>query len=109
MAKRNQQDSNNPRKKFKNDQFFRPPVGSLNPNDDTLIFQELELDHYLSRPYPGMPGAQTGMVPVIRMFGVTKVGNSVCCHIHGFSPYFYVNLPDNFEEAEMYLFKVRIL
>jgi DNA polymerase delta subunit 1 len=108
MAKRNQQDSNNPRKKFKNDQFFRPPVGSLNPNDDTLIFQELELDHYLSRPYPGMPGAQTGMVPVIRMFGVTKVGNSVCCHIHGFSPYFYVNLPDNFEEAEMYLFKEKL-
>jgi DNA polymerase delta subunit 1 len=108
MAKRNQQDSNNPRKKFKNDQFFRPPVGSLNPNDDTLIFQELELDHYLSRPYPGMPGAQMGMVPVIRMFGVTKVGNSVCCHIHGFSPYFYVNLPDNFEEAEMYLFKEKL-
>jgi DNA polymerase delta subunit 1 len=92
----------------RNDQFFRPPVGSLNPNDDTLIFQELELDHYLSRPYPGMPGAQTGMVPVIRMFGVTKVGNSVCCHIHGFSPYFYVNLPDNFEEAEMYLFKEKL-
>ncbi|CAG7821425.1 unnamed protein product [Allacma fusca] len=30
------------------------------------------------------------------MYGVTDDGNAVCCHVHGFSPYFYVSVPDNF-------------
>ena len=33
------------------------------------------------------------------MYGVTEDGNSVCCHIHGFTPYFYVSLPENFTAA----------
>lgn len=41
----------------------------------------------------GMPGQSQGKVPIIRMFGVTDSGNSVCCHIHGFAPYFYVPAP----------------
>ncbi|RZC43128.1 DNA polymerase delta catalytic subunit [Asbolus verrucosus] len=105
MSKRPDPFPHGSRKKFKNDKLFRPPVGSLNPEVDKLIFQELELDHYLSQPYPGMPGAQTGVVPVIRMFGITEEGNSVCCHIHGFSPYLYVNLPDHFTGADLHPFK----
>ena len=27
------------------------------------------------------------------MFGVTMEGNSVCAHVHGFSPYFYIAAP----------------
>lgn len=42
----------------------------------------------------GMPGQSQGKVPIIRMFGVTDSGNSVCCHIHGFAPYFYVPAPN---------------
>lgn len=42
----------------------------------------------------GMPGQSRGKVPIIRMFGVTDNGNSVCCHIHGFAPYFYVTAPN---------------
>ncbi len=30
---------------------------------------------------------------VIRLFGTTAEGNSVCAHIHGFVPYFYVRKP----------------
>lgn len=41
----------------------------------------------------GMPGQSQGKVPIIRMFGVTDSGNSVCCHVHGFAPYFYVPAP----------------
>lgn len=41
----------------------------------------------------GMPGQTQGKVPIIRMFGVTDNGNSVCCHVHGFAPYFYVPAP----------------
>lgn len=83
-------------------------MGKLDPGQ-TLIFQELELDFYIGNVYKGMPGAQTGMVPIMRMFGVNKEGNSVCCHVHGFSPYFYVNLPDSFKESELGAFKVTVV
>jgi len=33
--------------------------------------------------------------PVIRFFGVTNEGNSVCAHIHGFIPYGYFSMPEN--------------
>ena len=48
-------------------------------------------------PLPGMPGAQTGVVPIMRMFGVTAGGNSVCCHVHGFAPYLFVPVPEFFK------------
>lgn len=91
---------------FRCDVSRRPPPKKLNPKNDKFIFQQIELDHYQGRPLPGMPGAQTGPVPVMRMFGVTAEGNSVCCHIHGFSPYFFVSLPSNFKESDCQPFKV---
>lgn len=84
-------------------------MGNLNPESSDLTFQQLELDHYVGTPYPGMSGAQTGSVPIMRMFGVTKSGNSVCCHIHGFSPYFYASLPQTFTQADCSSFKVNII
>nr|BCB92279.1 DNA polymerase delta catalytic subunit [Cyzicus gifuensis] len=45
-----------------------------------------------------MPGSQSGSVAVSRIFGVTRDGNSVCCHVHGFAPYFYITAPQNFSE-----------
>lgn len=78
----------------------------MNTNTDNFIFQELELEHYVGHVYKNMPGPQSGLVPIIRMFGVTRSGNSVCCHVHGFSPYFYVNLPDTFTTADLPQFKV---
>lgn len=33
---------------------------------------------------------------IFRLFGVTEDGRSICCHVHGFSPYFYVALPAQF-------------
>ena len=36
-----------------------------------------------------MPGSKAEKVAVVRVFGVTKQGNSVLCKIHGFMPYFY--------------------
>lgn len=86
----------------------RPSVGNIDSIKDTLIFQELELDHYIGTHYPGMPGAQSGPVPIIRTFGITKSGNSVCCHIHGFSPYFYINVPQSFSESDCKPFKTKL-
>lgn len=48
---------------------------------------------YAGEAVAGMPGQSQGKVPIVRMFGVTDSGNSVCCHIHGFAPYFYVPAP----------------
>ena len=28
-------------------------------------------------------------VPILRMYGITAAGNSVCGFLHGFEPYFY--------------------
>lgn len=35
-------------------------------------------------------------------------GNSVCAHVHGFSPYLYVIAPDNFQKAYLPEFKKRL-
>ncbi|XP_066252810.1 DNA polymerase delta catalytic subunit [Euwallacea similis] len=109
MSKRKSGEHDGSFKKFKpNSKIQRPPVPQLNPSKDVLIFQEIELDNYVGQVYPGMPGPQTGQVPIMRMFGITKGGNSVCCHVHGFSPYFYINLPDKFTDADLEPFKNKL-
>lgn len=55
-----------------------------------------------------MPGMQQGLVPIIRMFGITEEGHSVCCHIHGFTPYLYVDIPNSFRDEDLGPFKVNI-
>lgn len=55
--------------------------------------------------FSGMPGSQMGPVPIMRMFGVTMEGNSVCCHVHGFTPYMYIGAPKGFENKDCRPFK----
>ena len=80
---------------FPGNRWTRPPPPSIDPAVDSITFQQIDIDHYLGDPIPGMPGAQTGPVPILRMFGVTMEGNSVCAHVHGFLPYFYVPAPSD--------------
>uniref|UniRef100_A0A3P8W4X2 DNA polymerase n=1 Tax=Cynoglossus semilaevis TaxID=244447 RepID=A0A3P8W4X2_CYNSE len=88
-----------------NPRWQRPNAPPLNSSSDTLVFQQIDLDYYLDSPVAGMPGQSQGKVPIIRMFGVTDSGNSVCCHIHGFAPYFYVPAPNGFTAAHLSDFK----
>ncbi|KAA0187837.1 hypothetical protein HAZT_HAZT007116 [Hyalella azteca] len=83
-----------------------PPVSA---DKESLVFQQLEIDHYIGNARKDMPGQQAGRVPIMRMFGVTDNGNSVCCHVHGFSPYFYVKCPPIFKEQHLAPFKVSYL
>uniref|UniRef100_A0A673JJH1 DNA polymerase delta catalytic subunit n=1 Tax=Sinocyclocheilus rhinocerous TaxID=307959 RepID=A0A673JJH1_9TELE len=84
-----------------NPRWKRPHAPPLQPNSDTLIFQQIDLDYYLGSAVAGMPGQVQGKVPIVRMFGVTDSGNSVCCHVHGFAPYFYVPAPNGFTNAHL--------
>uniref|UniRef100_A0A7N6A3U1 DNA polymerase delta catalytic subunit n=1 Tax=Anabas testudineus TaxID=64144 RepID=A0A7N6A3U1_ANATE len=76
-----------------NPRWRRPNAPTLDPSSDKLVFQQIDLDYYLGSAVAGMPGQLQGKVPIIRMFGVTDSGNSVCCHVHGFAPYFFVPAP----------------
>lgn len=87
-----------PENQTTSERWSRPPPPELDPSKHNLEFQQLDVENYLGQPLPGMPGAQIGPVPVVRMFGVTMEGNSVCCHVHGFCPYFYIEAPSQFEE-----------
>jgi DNA polymerase delta subunit 1 len=66
------------------------------------------MDMYDGAPLPenprkgyGLPGARKGTVPILRMYGVTAAGNSVCAHIHGFTPYFWTSPPPGMEEKDI--------
>ncbi|XP_076851687.1 DNA polymerase delta catalytic subunit [Brachyhypopomus gauderio] len=84
-----------------NPRWRRPAAPILHPDKDTLVFQQIDLDYYLGTAVANMPGPLQGKAPVVRMFGVTDGGHSVCCHIHGFAPYFYVPAPAGFSHSHL--------
>nr|XP_018670402.1 DNA polymerase delta catalytic subunit isoform X1 [Ciona intestinalis] len=80
-------------------EWQRPPLPKIDPNNDPIIFQQLDLEHYTDdKEYPGMPPPQGGTAPIIRMYGVTTEGHSILCHFHGFLPYFYVKAMPGFKD-----------
>ncbi|KAG6450054.1 DNA polymerase delta catalytic subunit [Manduca sexta] len=88
-----------PENQTTNMKWSRPPAPALDPRKDSLVFQQIDIDNYNGQPIQGMPGSQLAPVPIMRMYGITMEGNSVCCHVHGFTPYFYVTVPANFTES----------
>ena len=52
-----------------------------------------------------MPGARTGVVPILSLYGVTASGASVCAHVHGFSAYLWASPPPSMTEADVPAFK----
>ncbi len=41
---------------------------------------------------------------LIKVYGVTNTGNSVCVHIHGFEPFFYFKIPQEWEQVHFNFF-----
>ncbi|RWR92782.1 DNA polymerase delta catalytic subunit isoform X1 [Cinnamomum micranthum f. kanehirae] len=72
----------------------RPPLSpsslSLSQN---IIFQQLEIDYVIGDSHQELLPNSSGPAAILRIFGVTKEGHSVCCHVHGFEPYFYISCP----------------
>ena len=50
----------------------RPDPPQIDPSNEKFIFQQIDIDSYIGKPLVGMPGASSGPVPVMRMFGVTE-------------------------------------
>ncbi|XP_067005880.1 DNA polymerase delta catalytic subunit isoform X2 [Anabrus simplex] len=97
-----------PETHYTNVKWSRPAPPNLKPQQDALVFQQIDIDHYTGQPMAGMPGSQMGPVPVMRMFGITAEGNSVCCHVHGFTPYLFVTAPEGFSEKHCAQFRTAL-
>ena len=86
--------------------WARPAVSSSvwKTNDNDLNLQWLDIDMIGGaplaenpNPQKGTVGAKSGTVPIIRLYGVNEVGNSVAVFIHGFTSYGYFALPRGYE------------
>jgi DNA polymerase delta subunit 1 len=77
------------------------PVNPLLNESDSLRFQWIDIDMTSGLALESNPsggdiiGIKVGIVPIIRLYGVTKEGYSVAALVHGFVPYFYVGFPEN--------------
>ena len=47
---------------------------------------QIDCDHYIDAQLK---------TPIIRVFAINKIGNSILLHISGFIPYFYIQCPMN--------------
>ncbi|CAE8628076.1 unnamed protein product [Polarella glacialis] len=67
---------------------------SLTALDMQMVEPVSGLDDLVDLRWPCLLGRQPQKVPVIRLFGVSRQGASVCAHVHGFRPFFYAELSE---------------
>ena len=65
----------------------------------------MDIDYIIGQPHEmlGQERRSKGQAAILRMFGVTEDGHSVCVHVHGFEPYFYAKVPDSFADGGHFL------
>ncbi|CAD6251806.1 unnamed protein product [Miscanthus lutarioriparius] len=56
-------------------------------------FQQLEIDYVIGESHKELLPNSSGSAAILRIFGVTREGHSICCQVHGFEPYFYIGCP----------------
>ncbi|KAI1289217.1 DNA polymerase delta catalytic subunit [Halotydeus destructor] len=86
----------------------RPPLMAFNPSQDSLVFQQIDIDHYIGDAIPElMPAGFAGnaKVPVVRMYGILKNENSIMVNVYGFMPYFYIKLGPSFRADNLEAFR----
>ena len=81
----------------------RPPVeAAAAAGAEPLVFQQLEIDQVFAYAHPRYhPQGQGQSVPVLRVYGVNRKGNSVCAFVHGFEPYLYADMPSGLRENDV--------
>ena len=72
----------------------RPSVDLAEIGKEQLIFQQIEIDHYMSSEHltPAQEASNLPF-PAMTLYGITREQQSVLCHVHGFLPYLYVPAP----------------
>ena len=94
------------------------PQKNADTTSNDLDFQWMDLD-LVSSSTNGVKIAQKGLFsqktkgdngeyPIIRFYGVNQDGNSVCTHVHGFTPYGYFAIPENVVVAKDQLETIRM-
>ena len=90
----------------------RPLVPQIDPEQDSLAFQWMDIDMYAGDPLREnpcvgevVPGSSDKPVPIVRLYGVTELGNSVLAHVHGFTPYFLCSIPRSFKPEDCGTFR----
>ncbi|KOM41085.1 hypothetical protein LR48_Vigan04g128300 [Vigna angularis] len=74
--------------------WTRPPLSDdYVAQSRGVVFQQLEIDYVIGESHRELLPNLSGPAAIIRIFGVTKEGHSVCCNVHGFEPYFYISCP----------------
>ncbi|KAK2445058.1 recovery protein [Trifolium repens] len=74
--------------------WTRPPLSQEYLSQSrSILFQQLEIDYVIGESHRELLPNRSGPAAIIRIFGVTKEGHSVCCKVHGFEPYFYISCP----------------
>ena len=73
--------------------YGRPALPATLTPDKGLRFMQVDIDNYSANPDRNYTNEKTSQVAVVQMFGITPEGHSVVAHVHGFMPYFYVELP----------------
>ncbi|XP_003388637.1 PREDICTED: DNA polymerase delta catalytic subunit-like, partial [Amphimedon queenslandica] len=83
------EDDSSPESKWR-----RPSLPPIDPSTDSVVFQHIDIESYVSSPIRGVSAYRhLPSVPVLKMYGVTQEGFSVCAHVHSFMPYLYVASP----------------
>ncbi|KAK3211470.1 hypothetical protein Dsin_016176 [Dipteronia sinensis] len=73
-------------------QWARPPLSlAYVSQTQSIIFQQLDIDYVIGDSHRELLPNSFGPAAIIRIFGVTREGHSVCCNAHGFEPYFYIS------------------
>jgi hypothetical protein len=86
----------------------------LNPNDTSICFQWLDADSLSGEPLDRNPdgknivGSSEGIVPIVRLYGVTQAGHSVLAYVHGFTPYFYASFGSSTDLTDALLGQLRV-
>lgn len=85
---------------FTGTNFSRPKVPEINPYEDVIEFMQIDVD---CDTYSQLYSCQTDKYnsPVLRIYGVTAAGNSVCCLVEDFYPYFYIRFPDGIGHKDL--------